>query len=85
MRLTRRHFALALFGGVPVRAQSGDDFAAKVLSLEKPWNVFIRAYFGCGATGDTNTDTCKAHRSRTDHKAFEHAREAAKALFGLRD
>jgi hypothetical protein len=70
---------------VPSRAQSGDDFASKVLNLEKPWNVFIRAYFGCGATGDTNMDTCKAHRSNTDWKAFEQARKAAKALFDLKE
>ena len=86
--------AIAVLMVAPLLAQQppslpvypGDDFAFRVVSFEKHWNVFIRKLFGCPyPSGEINAGTCHPARAETDLEEFRKAREAAKKLFDLQD
>lgn len=82
--MIRRRFLAALMGQAASPTSTLDPEATrKILALEKPWDQFIRQYFGCRPTGETTAETCRPALSAWNVGEFGRARQAARQLFEL--
>lgn len=62
-----------------------DEMAYRIIAFETPYNTFLRAYFGCPPDGEISREVCLPHKREIRRGDYEKAREAAKALFDLRE
>lgn len=77
---------LLAIGLLIVSAQASridQDFAHKILTHEKYYDLFVRNYFGCQFDVPVTTETCKLSTGFVDYTNFRKACEAAKELYRL--
>jgi hypothetical protein len=68
---------------IPLTSQ--DETGSRIIKFDKPYDRFVRAYFGCPAEGYFEGSDCKPSRAETDYVAFTKACHAAAELFHLKD
>jgi hypothetical protein len=68
---------------IPLTSQ--DETGSRIIKFDKPYDRFVRAYFGCPAEGYFEGADCKPSRAETDYATFTKACHAAADLFRLKD
>lgn len=78
-----RVVALLFFCAVVSANPTAEAFDLRVQQFEKHWNLFLRAYWGCGPKASSRV-MCEPSQMYLDLKEFERARDTARELFELR-
>ena len=77
---------LSLFSSFQVFGSDADvlQLHERIIAYEKPWDRFVRTFYGCPLVGEVSQETCRPALGRPDYGAFMKACQAAKKLYGLK-
>lgn len=77
-------FAVSFLSDSPIAAEPDAALTAHAIVFTRHWQAFLLAYTGCPA-GARDVADCRPALGSLNYREWKASREAAKALFDLRD